>query len=616
MEKLKGFFKSFQFKLIFIYVMLLFIALQVIGVFFMDRLEEQFVENHREALEDQMSLLSYNTEQVLMQADGDDENETDISEELNDLFSRYAVNEVSGTGTTIQVVDSQQNILAHNQPGTQNDGLLNTEIRVSQALLDEDTNEIMLDSDTGHRIRVITEPLHDNDDQVIGAIHLEASMEDMYGEVAQINNILMTSGGVALAITAALGILLSRTVTRPIKDMQKQSAVMSEGDYSRRVRVYGNDEIGELASSFNTLAMNLKEANATTEGERRKLSSVLSNMTDGVIATNELGHIILLNKRAEILLSLNSEEAKGKPLPEILHLSERLSPSDLYDYSEPVVLDFSDEGEDFVLEASFSEIRNKNGAITGLISVLHDITEQEKLDRDRREFVANVSHELRTPLTTLKSYMEALEEGAMADENLAPRFLGVIQVETDRMIRLVNDLLQLSRMDVQGHSIQTLEYDLVSWLHDVVDRFEMLTRDRNMTLVRDFIQMPLQVNIDSDKMTQVLDNIISNALKFSPEGGTITVGADLTGEKALVYIEDEGQGIPKKDEHKIFERFYRLDKARARSLGGTGLGLAIAKELVEAHGGSIWASGASGQGTRITLSLPYNSYPEVGESSD
>ncbi|QQK78080.1 cell wall metabolism sensor histidine kinase WalK [Salicibibacter cibarius] len=614
MKRIAGFFKSFQFKLIFIYVMLLLIAFQVIGIFFMDRLEEQFVDNHRGALEDQMSLLSYNIEQTLIQ-ETDDTDQNDMNEEINDLISRYEVNELSSTGSTIQVVDSQQNVLAHNQHGTQSGGLLNTEIRVSQALLDQESNEMLLDPDTGQRMRVITQPLHGDDDEVIGAIHLESSMEDMYDEVTQINNIFMTSGGVALAITAMIGVLLSRTVTRPIKDMQKQSAVMSEGDFSRRVRVYGNDEIGELASSFNTLAMNLKEANATTEGERRKLSSVLSHMTDGVIATDELGRIILLNKQAEILLSLDSEGAKGRPLPDILDLSGQVAPSDLYDYTEPLILDFSDERGDSLIEASFSVLRSESGYVTGLITVLHDVTEKEKLERERREFVANVSHELRTPLTTLKSYMEALEDGAIADEDLAPRFLNVIQVETDRMIRLVNDLLQLSKMDVQEHEIYTERHDLIHWLHHLVDRFEMLVKDRDVSFVRRFSQGPIQVDMDSDKMTQVLDNIISNALKFSPEGGTITVGAELKENEALIDIQDEGQGIPIKDQHKIFDRFYRVDKARARSLGGTGLGLAIAKEMIDAHQGSVWVSSEPGQGTSIKISLPLASSGEGCESN-
>ncbi|QQK81755.1 cell wall metabolism sensor histidine kinase WalK [Salicibibacter cibi] len=614
MKRIAGFFKSFQFKLIFIYVMLLLIAFQVIGIFFMDRLEERFVENHRGALEDQMSLLSYNIEQTLIQ-ETDDTDQNEMNEEINDLISRYEVNELSSTGSTIQVVDSQQNVLAHNQHGTQSGGLLNTEIRVSQALLDQESNDMLLDPDTGFRMRVITQPLHGDDDEVIGAIHLESSMEDMYDEVTQINNIFMTSGGIALVITAMIGVLLSRTVTRPIRDMQKQSAVMSEGDFSRRVRVYGNDEIGELASSFNTLAMNLKEANATTEGERRKLSSVLSHMTDGVIATDELGRIILLNKQAEILLSLDSEEAKGRPLPDILDLSGQVAPSDLYDYTEPLILDFSDERGDSLLEASFSVLRSESGYVTGLITVLHDVTEKEKLERERREFVANVSHELRTPLTTLKSYMEALEDGAMADEDLAPRFLNVIQVETDRMIRLVNDLLQLSKMDVQEHGIYTERHDLIYWLQHLVDRFEMLVKDRDVSFVRHFSHWPIQVYMDSDKMTQVFNNIISNALKFSPEGGTITVGAKLRENEVLIDILDEGQGIPIKDQHKIFDRFYRVDKARARNLGGTGLGLAIVKEMIDAHQGSVWVSSEPGQGTRITISLPLASSGAGGESN-
>nr|WP_184404702.1 cell wall metabolism sensor histidine kinase WalK [Geomicrobium halophilum] len=611
MRKVLGFFRSFQFKLIFIYVMLLLIALQIIGVIFMDQLEDQFVNNHQEALADQMNLLEYNVGQVLME-DRDDEDSNEISEDLNDLFLRYEVN----SNINIQVVDTQQNILANNQSSSQGVGQVNTEIIVSQALLDNENDEIMLDQETGERMRVMAQPVRDEEaDEVIGAVYMEASMEEIYDEIGEINNILMTSAAAALIITAFIGILLSRTITRPVMDMQKQAAVMGKGDFSRRVRVYGNDEIGELASAFNTLSMNLKEANARTEGERRKLSSVLSHMTDGVIATNELGQVILLNRQAELLLSMSSEEAMGQSLPAILQLSDHLAPSDLYDLSESMILDFSDEQGDYLLEASFSVIRNDDGPVTGLITVLHDVTEQEKMDRERREFVSNVSHELRTPLTTLKSYMEALEDGAIVDQDLAPRFLKVTQNETDRMIRLVNDLLQLSKMDRQDLYIQTKDTDVTQWMNEVVDRFDMVVKDKNITFTRDFSEIPIHAVMDRDKMTQVVDNIISNAIKYSPEGGTVTVGSHIENGGAQIYIQDEGMGIPLKNQHKIFERFYRVDKARARNLGGTGLGLAIAKEIVVAHGGTINVSSEYHQGTRITIFLPSHFNPEAGDQS-
>ncbi len=440
----------------------------------------------------------------------------------------------------------------------------------------------------------------------------EANMNEIYDEVDEINQILFTGTIIALIITAVLGILLSQTITRPIVDMKKQARVMGEGDFSRQVKVYGNDEIGQLAHSFNNLTLRLKESQSTTEGERKKLSSVLAHMTDGVIATDELGRIILMNNRAEQLLNLDQKDIIGSSLPEILHLSETITPSDLYDYSDSILLDFSDEENDFLLEASFSVIRNEDGPVNGLITVLHDVTEQEKIENERREFVANVSHELRTPLTTLKSYMEALEDGAMQDEKLGPRFLKVTQNETERMIRLVNDLLQLSKMDSDDLRLNAETVDLAEVMHQIADRFEMINKDKNIYFDRQFPSYPIYVDMDRDKMIQVFDNIISNAVKYSPDGGTITLQMIPKSRDVEIEIIDEGLGIPKESQNKIFDRFYRVDKARARNLGGTGLGLAIAKELVHSHGGYIDVQSVWKKGTTIAVTLPYSSYKKAG----
>ena len=239
-----------------------------------------------------------------------------------------------------------------------------------------------------------------------------------------------------------------------------------------------------------------------------------------------------------------------------------------------------------------------------MITVLHDITDQEKIDAERREFVANVSHELRTPLTTMRSYLEALAEGAWKDEEIAPNFLEVTQNETERMIRLVNDLLQLSKMDSRDYRLTKEWVDFVDFFDRIIDRFE-LTKDETISFKRNLPDARMFVEIDEDKLTQVLYNIISNALKYSPEGGQLTFSVEEREEHILVSVKDQGMGIPKENIGKIFGRFYRVDKARTRKLGGTGLGLAIAKEMVQAHGGRIWANSEEGKGTEIAFTLPY-----------
>ncbi|RKD68107.1 PAS/PAC sensor signal transduction histidine kinase [Sinobaca qinghaiensis] len=598
-------FKSIHLKLIAIFMLLIFIAMQVIGVYFTRELEAQLESNHYDMLEERADLLEYNVRQE-MTRDRDEEEEP-LQEDIESLLQEF----FSIEGSQVQVIGPNQVVLGTSN--WNNDyivGQQSTEVRVKRALLGTpDSTEVR--NPEGDRLRVMAIPV-EAEGVVQGAIYIEANMNEIYDEIDEINQILFTGTVIALIITAVLGILLSQTITRPIVDMKKQARVMGEGDFSRQVKVYGNDEIGQLAHSFNNLTLRLKESQSTTEGERKKLSSVLAHMTDGVIATDELGRIILMNNRAEQLLNLDQKDIIGTSLPEILHLSETITPSDLYDYSDSILLDFSDDETDFLLEANFSVIRNEDGPVNGLITVLHDVTEQEKIENERREFVANVSHELRTPLTTLKSYMEALEDGAMQDEKLGPRFLKVTQNETERMIRLVNDLLQLSKMDSDDLRLNAETVDLGEVMHQIADRFEMVNKDKNIHFDRQFPSYPIYVDMDRDKMIQVFDNIISNAVKYSPDGGTITLQMVPKSRDVDIEIIDEGLGIPKESQNKIFDRFYRVDKARARNLGGTGLGLAIAKELVHSHGGYIDVQSVWKKGTTIAVTLPYSAYKKAG----
>ncbi|SFM12799.1 cell wall metabolism sensor histidine kinase WalK [Salibacterium qingdaonense] len=603
--KLGGFFQSIHFKLITIFLLLIFIAVQVIGVYFTGELQSQLEKNHKEMIQERADLLEYNVQEELTRSR--DEEEEPLEDDIDNLLQEF----FSIEGMEAQVIGPNQQILGTSEWNDQNlVGQQSTRVRVDRALIGSPVEDIVRSQD-GDRLRVVAQPIEQGG-EIIGAIYIEASMESMYQEMNQINSIFINGTIIALGLTALLGVLLSQTITKPIVDMRRQARVMMDGDFSRRVRVYGQDEIGQLAESFNSLTLNLKEAHATTEGERKKLSSVLTHMTDGVIATDELGRIILMNRRAEQLLHVDSSHVMGASLPELLHLSETVAPSDLYDYADSILLDFSDEDEARLVEANFSVIRNEDGPVNGLITVLHDVTEKETLERERREFVANVSHELRTPLTTMRSYLEALEDGAMEDENLGPRFLQVTQNETERMIRLVNDLLQLSKMDSDDLTLTFETEDLGELLEQMAERFEMITKDRNLHFSKMIPNQPLYVDIDKDKVMQVFDNIVSNAVKYSPDGGTITIKVTPGPQTVNVETTDEGVGIPKESQPKVFDRFYRVDKARARNLGGTGLGLAIAKELIESHHGFITIDSEWQQGTTVAVTLPYSALEKEG----
>jgi two-component system, OmpR family, sensor histidine kinase VicK len=545
-------------------------------------------------------LLAYNLVEE-MEKERTPEDPT-LEEDIKKILRDFDAGDISD----VRVIENRSlKILGTSHPGNQGVvGQRTTELQVKQSMvLEEDQSAIKIDEPTGHRIWVLSSPIKSGE-KVIGSIYLVAKIENVFAQMKTINGIFATGTAIALSITALLGILLAQTITRPIADMKKQAIAMTKGNFSRKVKVYGNDEIGTLAVTFNNLTKKLLEAQAMTEGERRKLSSVLSYMTDGVIATDRKGRVILINEPAAKMLDVSRETVLSQPIVSLLDLDDTHSFEDLLEEKESIILDYSTKSERFFLRANFSVIQKETGFVNGLIAVLHDITDQEKIEAERREFVANVSHELRTPLTTMRSYLEALADGAWRDEEIAPNFLEVTRTETERMIRLVNDLLQLSKMDSTDYRLTIEWVNFVDFFDRIIDRFEM-SKEQNVTFKRKLPKQAVFVEIDEDKMTQVLYNIISNALKYSPEGGQVTFAMIEKDEKIIVSISDQGMGIPKENIGKIFDRFYRVDKARARKMGGTGLGLAIAKEMVNAHGGAIWATSEEGKGTKISFSLPY-----------
>jgi two-component system sensor histidine kinase VicK len=598
-----GFFRSIQLKFIIIFILLLLVAFQVIGSFFTNELERELVDNFQGSVNDRVELISYNLEQAFERdRDGEDEEGPTLAQEAQSIISDVG----SSIVTNIQVINDQSRIIATNDfTATGDIGKKTTQPMIRQALFfDSHQQDTQYDQETGNPVYLIAQPLFNQEENVVGVVYVEASQEGVYEQLQNINEIFINGSILALTVAVFIGILVARTITKPISEMQRQAQTMARGDFTQKVNVYGKDEIGQLAETFNDLNSRLKHSYATIEEERRKLSSVLSNMSDGVISTDNSGAVTLVNEAAGRLLGRNPESIIGEFLLDVLQLEEKVVDISELQESGSIIIDFSDVTEEFILRANFSTVLDDQEDVTGFITVLSDVTEQEKIEAERREFVSNVSHELRTPLTTMKSYIEALSEGAWEDKEIAPKFLKVAQNETDRMIRMVNDLLQLSKMDANEYPMQKERTEFISYFHEVIDRFDMNV-PAHITLKR---EMPKKgryyVWLDTDKMTQVLDNIISNAIKYSPEGGTIRLKVEKQRHHILISIQDEGIGIPYDKLDKIFDRFYRSDKARTRKLGGTGLGLAISKELVEAHHGKIWATSKEGKGTTVHLTLP------------
>lgn len=428
-------------------------------------------------------------------------------------------------------------------------------------------------------------------------------------------------------VVILIGFLIALTVllienyrdNKQIKQLNQKVNALIEGNYADVLDMRGSPEITDMANSLNDLSEVIRLTHDNLEQEKTRLTSILSYMSDGVIATDRIGRIIMINDMAQKQLGLSSQKQEQYRLLEVLDLSDRYTLRDLLAQTPEIVIDHTNENEEFLtLRANFATIRSESGLISGLVVVLHDMTEQAKEERERRLFVSNVSHELRTPLTSVKSYLEALDEGALT-ESVAPSFVKVSLDETNRMMRMITDLLSLSRIDNQVGQIDVELINFTAFVTFILNRFDQMKNadsDKVYTIVRDYQISPIWVEIDTDKMTQVLDNILNNAIKYSPDGGTITFSMKTTDSQLIVSVSDEGLGIPKADLPRIFERFYRVDKARSRAQGGTGLGLAIAKEIVKQHKGFIWAKSEYGHGSTFTIVLPYSKDIALDEWDD
>lgn len=404
-------------------------------------------------------------------------------------------------------------------------------------------------------------------------------------------------------------LLESRRDNIRLRQLNQKVKDLIAGDYSQVLDMQGSSEITNITNNLNDLSEVIRLTQENLEQESKRLHSILSYMTDGVLATNRRGQIIMINDMAKRQLGVERDDALNQNILELLKIEEEYELRELITQS-PELMIYSQNlnGEYISLRVRFALIRRESGFISGLVAVLHDTTEQEKEERERRLFVSNVSHELRTPLTSVKSYLEALDEGALT-EPVAPDFIKVSLDETNRMMRMVTDLLHLSRIDNETSHLDVELINFTAFITFILNRFDKMRSqddEKKYELVRDYPINSVWIEIDTDKMTQVIDNILNNAIKYSPDGGKITVSMKTTDDQMILSISDQGLGIPKEDLPKIFDRFYRVDKARSRAQGGTGLGLAIAKEIIKQHKGFIWAKSEYGKGSTFTIVLPYD----------
>src|SRR5699024_9402022 len=413
-------FRSIQLKFIIIYILLLLVAVQVIGSYLAQALEVNLMIMIKESMNDRIDLLSYNLQQSFEKERSDDSQEPKLSEEVQATIANIDTTAI----TSLQVIDNQSYVLG--AIGYSNQDVIGKKINVDIVqrvlLFGTSLDNTVLDERTKNRISVKATPIKDKRENVVGVIYTETSLEGVYNQLENINQVIFQGSILMITVSAILGIFVARAITKPIMEMRRQAQTMAKGDFSQKVNVYGKDEISQLAEAFNDLNDQLKHSMAAVEKEQRKLSSVLSNMSEGVISTDKDGQIILVNDAAGKLIGHNPKQLIGEFL---LDLEDRIIDITELQTTCSMIIDMSEDDEIFLMRANFSTIYDKGHHISGFIIVINDVTEEEKMEQERREFVSNVSHELRTPLTTMRSYLEALTEGAWKDKEIAPKFLSV-----------------------------------------------------------------------------------------------------------------------------------------------------------------------------------------------
>lgn len=604
------FFKSIHFKIPVIFILTLLISLQIVGAYFIRSLETEMLTSFDDQITSQTTFIVDNIQTVM---EDEDLNEDEKETQVNSILRRFNNNSV----LEIQLFDSNGFLLATSNPTSQ--------AYIGQRTVDEDIEETLYtgirsetsgyDSNQEIRIKKFVTPIFStaSSGAMIGILNVTANLETIYSQIQNIMSLFLIASGISLVFTTGLAVLISSQIINPLQKMRDQTKQIAEGNYSTTLDINSEDEIGKLAESINYLSVRVGDAQDLTEAERQRLDSVLRHMTDGVIATDRRGKITIINDRSLNILNKTQEEVIGESIIEALDLSDRFSFRELFDQHESILLNYANDEGETIIRAEYSVIQRESGFISGLVWVLTDITEHEKIERDRKQFVSNISHELRTPLTSVRSYSEALVDGAIKDEKVAVEFLNVIQTETDRMIRMISDLLHLSRMDAKQQVINRELIIFKDLVNHILDRFDMMLQSedyegKNYIIKRELMEEEVWVEIDQDKLIQVIDNIMNNAIKYSPDGGTIYVRLMSTHNQLVLSIQDQGLGIPQESIPHLFDRFYRVDKARSRAQGGSGLGLSIAKEEIELHNGKIWVNSIENKGTTFFISLPFEEF--------
>ena len=584
-------FRSLHMKLVIILILLIVSVMAIMGTFLVNSVGSYYLNDFETQIENVMTENNYETYRSLEQA----AQESDAPERIMEILSAFVGRLGIDSYRTYAVLDGNGTFL------TGDNGALASELTRTPNILTAIGGEVGAANTTIDSYMDYAIPLGKDDDgepkYIVYFFDDKRETRDLSWNFFGIVVKAMTFG---LLVAVLLSFLLSKTITTPIENIRTRAQMVAAGDFSHRLDIQSNDEIGELTATFNHMADRLHDTLEEIQGERDKLGTIFLHMTDGVTAFNAEGKLIHMNPTAENLLGATfQEDAHFNDVFEGIDAPTPIAAGE----QGFVQMELERMGRTLsVLFAPYGENER------GIIAVIHDITEQRKLDEARREFIANVSHELRTPLTNVKSYTETLIDAAgELPTDTEVKFLSVIAGETDRMTRIVKDLLTLSKLDCGKMDLHFHRFSMQHMVESVYNAMVLEAGNNGLELTLNIRGKMPDMNGDRERLERVVINILSNAVKYTPSGGHIVLSAARRDEgHVMIRVKDDGMGIPKDDIPRLFERFYRVDKARSRAKGGSGLGLAIAKEMVEAHRGTIYLESQLDEGTTVTVVLPTN----------
>ncbi|NLN14415.1 MAG: cell wall metabolism sensor histidine kinase WalK [Tissierellia bacterium] len=595
-------FSSIKWKFVLVYFLLVFIAMVIVGVFIIDKLEDQQINSITNNMEQYIVTLVSSSSYIA--SDNWIEYRDEIQEYLDDwrigsTESLYVIYDGEVPTIIASISKGSENIIGQNALSYKH---LDPKL-IIKAFQGDKAEDVIKELNEDRSNKHLAYPVISDNGRVRGVLYMTSDLTGVFNTVNEAKIIMTNATILALSITVLLGFLIASSITVPIRDVTSKAEKMAKGDFDQFVEVKSNDEIGQLASMFNYLTLKLKNTIYEMDLERSKLDTIFKYMAEGVIAIDKDNHLIHANLVAMDILNLREDD---------INKHFELSKINLKDIDYEASNDDKDlEGNEIIeiqnefYKVKYAPFKNDEGSIGGLIIVLQNITQEHKLDNIRKEFVANVSHELKTPITTIKSYAETLIDGDL-DKEMSQNFLRVIDKECDRMARLVRDLLQLSNIDYEKAKWNFVETSLEDLVHEAKMKLDLSFKEKNQTVNIELQEDLPKISVDKDGMEQVILNLLSNANKYTDHNGRIDIFGYTEGDKVILKIKDNGIGISEKDQKRIFERFYRVEKGRSRELGGTGLGLSIAKEIVEAHRGNLKLSSKLNEGTEISVELPIN----------